>query len=247
MNSKLDKQTSGTTYKGITLREMSPGQRPQERLETHGASALSDTELLAMLLRSGSQKMDVLNLANSIINQANSLGGLLKWELDDFLKQHGIGKVKALQLLTVFEVAKRILRTENAEAPIFQEAEEIYHYMRPLSVGLQVEKFWVISVNTKNRLIKLDEVTTGLADRSLVHPREAYRTAISSGATGIIAVHNHPSGDPTPSRADIEITKKLKSSGDVLGIRFLDHVVVGSPEIDPNQLGYFSFLEGSLL
>ena len=90
-------------------------------------------------------------------------------------------------------------------------------------------------------------MTTGLADRSLVHPREAYRTAISSGATGIIAVHNHPSGDPTPSKADLGITKKLKSSGEVLGIRFLDHIVIGSPDIDPNQLGYFSFLEGSML
>ena len=247
MKSRPDNKNFETTLRGITLREMSPGQRPQERLESHGASALSDTELLAMLLRSGSQKMDVLSLATSIIKQANSLGGLLKWELDDFLKQHGIGKVKALQLLTVFEVAKRILRSENAEAPIFKEAEEIYNYMRPLSAGLQIEKFWVISVNTKNRLIKMDEVTTGLADRSLVHPREAYRTAISCGATGIIAVHNHPSGDPTPSRADIEITKKLKSSGDVLGIRFLDHIIIGSPEIDPNALGYFSFLEGSLL
>jgi DNA repair protein RadC len=208
---------------------------------------LSDTELLAMLLRSGSQKMDVLSLASSLIQQSNSLGGLLKWQLEDFLKQHGIGKVKALQLLTVFEVARRILRSENAEAPQFQEAEDIYHYMRPLTVGLEVEKFWVISVNAKNRLIKLDAITTGLADRSLVHPRETFRPAISAGATGVFAVHNHPSGDPTPSRADIEITRKLNSSGDVLGIRFLDHIIIGTPEEDPNGLGYFSFLEGSLI
>jgi len=233
--------------KGVTLKEMSPGQRPQERLEKHGAEALSDTELLAMLLRSGSQKMDVLSLASSLIQQFNSLGGLLKWKLDDFLKQHGIGKVKALQLLTVLEVARRILKSENAEAPKFQEAEEIYHYMRPMAVGLEVEKFWVMSVNTKNRLIKLDTITTGLADRSLVHPRETYRPAIASGATGVFAVHNHPSGDPTPSRADIEITRKLNASGEVLGIRFLDHIIIGTPEEDPNGLGYFSFLEGSLL
>ena len=226
---------------------MSPAQRPQERLEAHGAQALSDTELLAMLLRSGSQKMDVLNLASSVIQKANSLSGLLKWELGDFTKQHGIGKVKALQLLTVFEVARRILKSENAEAPTFQEAQEIFQYMRPITAGLGIEKFWVISVNSKNRLIKLDEVTTGLADRSLVHPREAYRTAISSGATGIIAVHNHPSGDPTPSKADMEITRKLKASGEILGIRFLDHIVIGTPEHDPNHLGYYSFLEGSLI
>ena len=136
---------------GIMLKDMSPGQRPQERLEAHGAQALSDIELLAMLLRSGSQKMDVLNLASNIINQSNSLGGLLKWEFEDFLKQHGIGKVKALQLLTVFEVARRILKSENAEAPTFQEAQEIYRYMRPITTGLQIEKLWVISVNSKNR------------------------------------------------------------------------------------------------
>ena len=200
-----------------------------------------------MLLRSGSQKMDVLSLAGSLIQQAKSLGGLLKWELSDFTSQHGIGKVKALQLITVFEVARRILHSENPPAPCFDIAEEFYSYMRPLAMGLNVEKFWVISLNAKNRLIKLSEVSTGVANGTVVHPREAYKQAIASGATAIIAAHNHPSGDPTPSRQDMEVTRKLREAGKVLGIKCTDHIILGTPERDPKGLGYFSFLEANML
>jgi DNA repair protein RadC len=240
-------KNEGTPMGAMTLKGMDPSQRPQERLEAHGPEALSDSELLAMLLRSGSQKMDVLSLAASLITKAKTLGGLLNWDLSDFTKQHGIGKVKALQLITVFEVARRILRSESPPAPRFDAAGEFYDYMRPLAMGLNVEKFWVVSLNAKNRLLRLEEVSTGIAGGTVVHPREAYKQAITSGASAIIAAHNHPSGDPTPSRQDMEVTRKLRDAGNVLGIKCTDHIILGIPDRDPRGLGYFSFLEANML
>lgn len=230
-------------HRAFTLHELAPSQRPQERLEQFGASALSDTELLAMLLRSGSQKMDVLTLASAIIREAGSLAGLLRWNIKNFTGQHGVGKVKALQLLTVFEVARRILQGEGRDIPVLDSAEKVYKHLHPVSVGIEVEKFWVLSLNRKNRLLKLDEVTRGTATSSLVHPRETFRSAIANGAAAVIVAHNHPSGDPSPSGADLQVTRNLRKASDILDIALLDHVILGNPSADPQGLGYYSFNE----
>ena len=231
----------------FTLGELPPCQRPQERLEQFGAEALSDAELLAMLLRSGSKKIDVLTLANIIIRDAGSLAGLLRWRMEDFVAQHGIGNVKALQLITVFEVARRILQGEGRKVPIIDTAEKVFQHLQPISTGIEVEKFWVLSLNRKNRLIKLDEVTKGTATSSVVHPRETFRTAIANGAAAIIVAHNHPSGDPAPSRADLQVTRRLHESSKVLDIDLLDHVILGNPADDPREIGYYSFNEAGVL
>jgi DNA repair protein RadC len=244
MKVKFSEKDSGSAF---TLRELAPCQRPQERLEQFGAAALSDSELLAMLLRSGSRKMDVLTLANTIIREAGSLAGLLRWRVEDFVGQHGIGNVKALQLMTVFEVARRILQGEGGQAPILDTAEKVFKHLQPTSVGIEVEKFWVLSLNRKNRLLKLDEVTTGTATSSVVHPRETFRTAIANGAAAIIVAHNHPSGDPAPSSADFQVTRRLYESSKVLDIDLLDHVILGNPASDPQEIGYYSFNEAGVL
>jgi len=229
------------------LRELAPSQRPQERLEEFGASALSDSELLAMLLRSGSRKMDVLELATSIIQEAGSLAGLLRWDVTDFTAQHGVGKIKALQLLTVFEVARRILQGEGGNVAKIETAEDVYNLLCPRSIGIDVEKFWVLSLNRKNHLLKAEEVTQGTATASLVHPRETFRTAIGHGAAAVIVAHNHPSGDPSPSTADHAVTRNLKKASHILDINLLDHVVLGTPNADPEGLGYYSFAEAGVL
>jgi len=231
----------------FTLHELAPSERPQERLEKFGAGALSDSELLAMLLRSGSQKIDVLSLATSIISEAGSLAGLLRWKLTDFTGQHGVGKVKALQLLTVFEVARRILQGEGGAVPTVDSAEKVYEQLRARSIGIGVEKFWVLSLNRKNHLLKVEEVTQGTATASLVHPRETFRSAISNGAAAVIVAHNHPSGDPSPSTADHAVTRNLRKASLVLDIDLLDHVVLGTPSSDPKGFGYFSFAEAGCL
>lgn len=211
------------------LKNLIASERPQERLERHGASALSDAELLAMLLRSGSAKQDVLTLAQNILREAGSLSNLLRWTAQDFARFNGIGKVKSLQLTTVLEIARRTMSATSAETiPEFSDSESVFRYMRPRCAGLDVEKFWILILNRKNRLLSLQEVSSGIASATLVHPREVFREAIRHGASAIIAVHNHPSGDSMPSEQDHQITSTLEQAGKVLQIALLDHVIVGS-------------------
>lgn len=235
------------TYgKAIRLREMASDERPQERLEKHGAQALSDTELLAMLLRSGSVRLDVIGLSQHLIHEAGSLSGLLSWTAEDFQRMPGIGKVKALQLLTVMEVARRILTRRADQHVAIDHASKVYEYMLPRCAGLEVEKFWALCLNRKHLLLKCVEVTSGTANASLVHPREVFREAIRLGASAVIAAHNHPSGDPSPSDADTQITEQLSEASKIIGIKLLDHVIIGQTCASyPN--GYYSFSEANLL
>ena len=234
-------------FSKIPLGQLAPSERPQERLEKYGVAALSDTELLAMLLRSGSQGLDVLNLSSRLLAEAGSLAGLLRWSQEDFRRLKGIGKVKALQLITVMEIARRTL-SQVEESPLpFDSSKQAYRYFIPIASGLEVEKFWVVCLNRKNHLIRHTEVTSGTANGSLVHPREVFREAIRLGASSIIAVHNHPSGDPTPSKADIEITRLLKKAAAAVEITLLDHIIIGTPANDPEEQGYYSFSEAGFL
>lgn len=234
-------------YPTRRLKDMAVNERPQERLQKHGASALADSELLAMLLRSGSEGCDVLSVAGGLITEAGSLGGLLGWSAEDFQRRKGIGRVKALQLLTVFEIARRILLTGQGEAPLIDSPAAAAAFLRPNTIGLPVEKFYVLCLNRKNRLIRSTEVTSGTATQSLVHPREVFREAIRTGATGIICAHNHPTGDPQPSRTDRATTRALKDAAQTLGIDLHDHVILGDPTADPTGRGYFSFQEAGLI
>lgn len=229
------------------MKELAVGERPQERLEKHGAAALSDTELLAMLLRSGTRGQDVLTLATRLIAEAGSLAGLIAWKEPDFRRLKGIGRVKALQLVTVMEVARRVLSQQAGEAPLLESADLVAAYFAPIATGLPVEKFWVLCLNRKNRLLKCVEVTSGTASNSLVHPREVFREAIREGALAIICVHNHPSGDPAPSAADLNATRQLREAAKTVGIDLLDHVIVGQSSRDPAGLGHYSFRAAGLI
>jgi len=226
---------------------MLASERPQERLERLGAEALSDRELLAMILRSGTHGVDVVSMSGQLLNEAGSLAGLLKWSAEDFTKIKGIGKIKALQLLAVMDLAKRILQEEETHAEKFDTPERVARHFRPLIAGAEVEFFWVLCLDRKNRLIRRVEVTKGTATNCLVHAREVFREAIKLSATAIIAVHNHPSGDPAPSRADIQVTRNLREASKVIGIDLIDHIIIGQRGRDAAQLGYYSFNDAGLL
>ncbi len=243
----MSTQTSSAYLPDNRLKTTAVSERPQERLERHGAAALSDTELLAMLLRSGTRGHDVLTLAGRLISEAGSLAGLITWKETDFKKLKGIGRVKALQLITVMEIARRVLRQGVPVDPIINDASLAADYLRPLVHGLLVEKFWVLCLNRKNRLIKCVEVTSGTATSSLAHPREVFREAIRESATAILCAHNHPSGDPAPSSADIKITRQLREASQAVDIVLLDHVILGNTTADPTGRGYYSFREGGLI
>jgi len=229
------------------LRATALCERPQERLEKFGAGALSDTELLAMLLRSGTRGTDVLTLAGQLIAEAGSLAGLIAWRAGDFQRLKGIGRVKALQLVTVMEVARRVVGQQTGNAPLLNRADLIAAYFQPLVAGLEVEKFWVACLNRKNRLVKCVEITSGTATAALAHPREVFRAAIRESAAAVVCVHNHPSGDPAPSAPDVQVTRQLREAAKAVDIALLDHVIVGRPGADPLGRGFYSFREGGML
>ncbi len=229
------------------LREMAASERPQERLQRLGPAALSDTELLAMLLRSGTRGHDVLSVATRLLADAGSLAQLITWREPDFCRLKGIGRVKALQLLTVTEIARRILLQQSGEAPLLDRPELIAAYMAPLTLGLEIEKLWVLCLNRKGRLIKRVEVTSGIATASLAHPREIFREAIRESAVSIACVHNHPSGDPQPSAQDMRITRQLREAAKTVDIELIDHVIIGRQINDPAGLGYYSFRAAGFL
>ncbi len=216
-------------------------------MEAFGAGALSDTELLAMLLRSGTRGQDVITLAGRLIAEAGSLGALLAWREGDFRRLKGIGRVKGLQLVAVMEVARRALRQTGSEAPLLARTELIAAYLQPLAAGLEVEKLWVLCLNRKNRLLKRVEVTSGTATSALAHPREVFRAAIRESSAAIVCAHNHPSGDPSPSAADIQLTRQLREAAAAVDIPLLDHVIIGRRGADPLGRGYYSFREAGLL
>ena len=161
-----------------------------------------------MLIRSGNAKRDVLAIADDIINQSDSLFGLLKWDASDFQRIQGIGKIKALQLSTQIEIAKRMMQSKRSSQIFLDEAQKVWDYLYPEVRADTVEKVWVLCLDRKNKLIRAEPITSGTASGSLVHPREVFRPAIRHGASAIILAHNHPSGDPTPSSADLKVTKK---------------------------------------
>jgi len=229
------------------LQAMAAGERPQERLERHGPAPLSDTELLAMLLRSGTKGHDVMSLATRLIAEAGSLAGLIGWKENDYRRLKGIGHVKALQLLTVMEVARRVVGQQAGEAPVLNRADLVAAYLQSVVHGLEVEKFWVLCLNRKNRLLRRVEVTSGTATAALAHPREVFREAIREAATAVICVHNHPSGDPAPSAPDIQITRQLREAARTVDIELLDHIIIGRPTADPLARGHYSFREAGLL
>jgi DNA repair protein RadC len=235
------------TYSANRIRVMPACERPQERLEKLGATALSDTELLAMLLRSGTRGQDVLTLSSRLISDAGSLSGLLAWHEADFRNLKGIGRVKALQLVAAMEVARRAINHPASEAPVLNRADLIAAYLSPVASGLDVEKFWVLCLNRRNRLRKRVEVTSGIATSALAHPREVFRSAIREAAAAVVCAHNHPSGDPSPSAADIQLTRQLREAAAAVDIPLLDHVIIGRRGADPLGRGYYSFREAGLL
>jgi DNA repair protein RadC len=229
------------------LKTLATGERPQERLEKLGPAALSDSELLAMLLRSGTRGNDVLTLASRLIAEAGSLAGLIAWREPDFQKLHGIGRVKALQLVAVMEMARRAVGQQAGETPLLNRADLVAAYLAPIAAGLEIEKCWALCLNRKNRLLKCIEISSGTAANTLVHPREVFRAAIREGATALVCAHNHPSGDPMPSAADLQVTRQLHDAAKVVDIHLLDHVIIGRAASDPTGLGYYSFRASGLL
>lgn len=221
--------------------------RPRERLERRGARCLSDAELLAVLLDvNASIKTSPAEDADKVLATADgSFYQLSRWEISDFLAL-GIPWRRACNLVASFEIGRRIEdRIEFSER--LSCARDVFEYFDRKALPLDREKCWVICTDSKFRVIRFDEITAGTATASSFHPRDFLRPAVRANAPGIMLVHNHPSGDATPSSNDFQITKSLNDACNILKIALHDHIIVGRKNIPPFTCGYYSFAEAGTL
>ena len=201
--------------------------RPRERLQAFGAQALSDEELIAIILRSGTQTSNVLEVARALLLRHGGLGGLNRASWSELAHAHGIGKVKAIDLKAAFELGKRLLTIAPEEKPQLTGPQDAYALLRGEMSLLEQESVRVILLNTKNRVEGIAQVSLGSLNSSVVRVAEVFREAVRQQAAAIVLAHNHPSGDPTPSSEDVAITKKVVEAGELLDIKVLDHVIIG--------------------
>lgn len=203
--------------------------RPREEFERMGASNVSDTVLIALLLRTGVAGQNVVELSQSIHQHYGSLTALAQASVDDLKANFkGLGKVKAQMLKASFELARRMMDEQVAEQPHITTPDRVAAVLRERARLLEQEIFWVLMLNTKNRLVRPPvDVTQGLLNSSQVHPREVFKEAIRSNSAAVILAHNHPSGDPSPSADDLKITRRLVEAGRIVDIQVLDHVIIG--------------------
>ena len=222
-------------------------QRPREQFERMGAENVSEDVLLALILRSGVQGTNVVDLARGLIQQYGSLTELGKASVEDLSRARGMGKVKAQVLKAALELAKRLSEESAPTRHAIRSPEDAAAVLRERVRMREEESFWVLLLDGKNRLLKSPlEITRGLLDSSLVHPREVFKEAIRSASAAVILAHNHPSGDPNPSAEDIRITKQLVEAGRIVDIHVLDHVILGR---QPTAGGtdFFSFREAGIV
>lgn len=208
----------------MKITDLAPENRPRERLQREGASSLSSAELLAIILKSGTKKENILEISNRLISKYG-LQNLSNCSLQQLQQQYGIGPARASQIIALFELFKRI--NYNQEKKKISCAKDVAELYFPKMQSLQKENFLAIYVDTKNNIIAVETITIGILNSSLVHPREVFHGAIKHLAHAVIVVHNHPSGDPEPSPEDLQITKILEKTGKLMGIPLLDHVILG--------------------
>ncbi|MDF2927308.1 MAG: repair protein RadC [Paenibacillaceae bacterium] len=223
----------------MTLRDIPQNERPRERMQMQGAQALSNAELLAILLRTGTVAESAVRLAERILGEAGSLKGLIDLRLEQLTSIKGVGPAKALQLQAGVELGRRLSRSAPEERHTIRSPGDAAELLMEDMRYLTKEHFVCLFLNTKNHVIGQETVSVGSLNATVVHPREVFRSAIQRSSAAIICAHNHPSGDPTPSHEDIELTKRLAAAGDIVGIELLDHLVIGDQRyISLKEKGY---------
>lgn len=232
--------------RGLLIRELPEGERPRERLLAQGADALKSSELLAILLRTGLKGVSAIQVAEQLLVKFESLDRLSRATIPELCQVKGVGTDKAIALKSAFTLARRLAQELRQEAPTLDSPERIAEVLREQCRSYEVENFHVLLLNTRRKLLRVEHVSQGTLDSILVHPREVFKHAIAANAAAIVLAHNHPSGDPTPSEADIKVTRDLIRAGQLLKIDVLDHVIIGRATqerprdfVSLRELGYF--------
>jgi DNA repair protein RadC len=228
----------------LKIREMPQDERPREKLAAHGASALTDPELIAILLRTGIPGANAIEVARKLLKDYGSLGGLSRCTVDELSSMRGVGFAKAVQLVAAFGLGQRLARETLSKQKI-DSPELVNELVGAEMRRLRKESLRVILLDTRYHLIRLEEVSMGSVNESIAHPRDVFRPALVASAYAVIVVHNHPSGDASPSQTDHGLTRRLAEAAELLQIKLLDHIIIGAPS-DGNP-GYFSFKEAGVL
>ena len=211
----------------LRIKDQPASERPRERLAAKGPGVLSNAELIAILLRTGLKGANAVEVGQQLLHRFGSLRALARASIADLQKVKGIGRDKAVTLLAAFTLAGKMAEELQEESPVLDNPEAVVCLLREKNLVKNVETLQVLLLNTRRRLIRVEEVADGTIDTLLVHAREVFRHAIAANAAAIVLAHNHPSGDPTPSEADIKVTRDLIRAGQLLKIDVLDHVIIG--------------------
>ncbi len=227
------------------IRETPLEERPREKFGRHGSNACSDAELLAILLRTGSEGRSVVQMAQELLDLHGGLVNLARCDPRDLMKIKGIKRDKAVTLQAALKIHERIVNQQMQSQPL-DAPERIHQFMEARVMGLNVEVLFGLALDSKLRLIRCYEISRGLLNQTLAHAREAFREAITCSAAHLVLVHNHPSGDPHPSADDLRTTREMAQAGKLLGIPLLDHVILGRPS-ESCPKGYVSLKQMGVL
>ena len=230
----------------LRLKDQPASERPRERLAALGADALSHAELIAILLRTGMKGVNAVEIGKQLVQKFGTLQGLARASVPDLCKVKGIGRDKAVTLVAAFALARKMAGELQYESPVLDNPESVARLLRDQNLGKAVETLQVLLLNTRRRLIRVEEISQGTLDTLLVHPREVFKCAIAANAASLVLAHNHPSGDPSPSEADIKVTRDLIRAGQLLKIEVVDHIILGRATATRakdfsslRELGYF--------
>jgi DNA repair protein RadC len=227
---------------GTRIQDLPESERPRERMMKLGADALTKAELLAILLRTGTKGASAIQIGAELLTTFGNLDQLSRASLDDLRKVKGVGRDKAIALKSAFKLARLLVEETHGEAPVLDDPNRVADYLREANREYVVEQFQAVLLNTRRKLIRVEKLSQGTLDQILVHPREVFRSAIAANAAAIILVHNHPSGDPSPSEADIRTTRDIIRAGQLLKIDVLDHIIFGR-KINGHGKDYVSLRE----
>lgn len=230
-----------TDIKKLSIKEWSENDRPRERLLANGAGALSDAELIAILLSTGTREHSALDLAREILNKAsNSLITLSKYTIADLTSIKGIGEAKAVTILTALELGRRRRESDVTERQRITSSRDVYEYIQSVLADKTYEEFWIVLLDRSNKILHRVCISEGGQAGTVADPKKIFKMALDQKAASIILCHNHPSGNKQPSSADEQLTKKLHKAGELLDIPVLDHIIVGEED-------YFSFADEGMM
>ncbi|QSZ27870.1 DNA repair protein RadC [Aceticella autotrophica] len=227
---------------GITIKDLPEDDRPRERLIKYGSGVLSNAELIAIIIGTGNKDESAILLSQRLIGEGRGLKYIMDTGVERLSETKGIGKAKAAKLKAALELGRRIALSGYNESIAVKKPDDIIGFMMDEMRYLKKEYFKVVMLNVKNKIIAVDTISIGSLNSSIVHPREVFKAAIERTASSLILVHNHPSGDPSPSNEDIEVSKRITQSGNILGIKVLDHIIIGDGiGISLKEKGYYNF------